>query len=95
MFISCGLNIRADKIFISNVFSKGNNVGTSKFIENDKQNKQGATCNGVLFTGSKNIFVNGAVNNIKSESGSIYEHKKYCINSFDVYFNNIKVILDE
>jgi hypothetical protein len=86
-FISCGTNIRGNNIMISDIFNVGSGVGTSPLITYDtKEIIQGATSNGILFTGSHDISITGSITDIKSDTG--ISHELYNINSKKITFND-------
>jgi len=86
-FISCGTNIRGNNIMISDIFNVGSGVGTSPLITYDtKEIIQGATSNGILFTGSRDISITGSITDIKSDKGKAYP--LYNINSEKITFND-------
>jgi len=88
-FISCGTNIRGNNITISNILNVGSGVGASRLIVYDtkktKKTNQGATSNGILFTGSYDISITGCITDIESDKGKAYE--LYNINSEKITFN--------
>lgn len=74
LFISAGQNIKGNKIVISNIKSKGNNVGVSQLrpIEPDPLLKKGLDCNSLLITGSSDIHFtdsNSRILDAYSENG--------------------------
>ena len=97
LFISSGIDIKGNNINVSNVISKGTDVGTSPLINGVRnlQQMQGATSNGVLFTGSTNIEVNGSVSGISSDSGNAYTHDLYSISGTNIKFNGTSVSNNE
>jgi len=96
LFISAGKNITGDTIAISGVVTKGTQVGTSPLITDGSQNHQGATANGILFTGSETVtLTNTMVNNITSEASDNYAHLVYSISSSDIWNNDQSVPNDE
>jgi hypothetical protein len=92
-FISCGTDIIGNNIFISDIFNNGEGIGTSLCIKQADQTKQGATSNGILFTGSCNVSITGKIEDIRSEYGAHYE--LYNINSKKITFNNETVLKNE
>lgn len=97
LFISAGIDIKGNNINITNIISKGTNVGTSPLISGvrNQQQMQGATSNGVLFTGSTNIEVNGSVSGVSSDSGNQYSHDLYSISGTNIKFNGSNVSNNE
>ncbi|MEE9573835.1 MAG: hypothetical protein V3W20_12350 [Candidatus Neomarinimicrobiota bacterium] len=96
LFISAGKNVTGDTIAISGVVTKGTQVGTSPLITDGSQNYQGATANGILFTGSETVtLTNTMVNNITSEASDNYAHLVYSISSSDIWNNGQSVPNDE
>ena len=96
LFISAGKNVTGDTIAISGVVTKGTQVGTSPLITDGSQNHQGATANGILFTGSETVtLTNTMVNNITSEASDNYAHPVYSISSSDIWNNGQSVPNDE
>ena len=66
LFISAGENISGNQITISNIISKGNNVGSTQLrpIEPDPPLKKGLNSHSLLITGSNNIKINNSNNRI-------------------------------
>ena len=96
IFISCGVNFKGSGISVTNISNNGTDVGTSILIKKNMQKKQGATSNGILFTGSEDINLNCVeVSNIQSDSGEIYSFKLYNINSNDVIINGENLMKNE
>ena len=92
LFISAGLDITGNNININNIKNKGTDVGTSSLITSTPK-MQGATSNGILFTGSTNINIsNSKVTSIISDSGTQYQHLLYNISGTNIKFNNDNVI---
>lgn len=68
LFISCGLDITMNNIYINVVYASGKSVGTSSLIR--RSNKQGAAAIGIMITGSKNITMNNVeIKNVISDNG--------------------------
>ena len=77
---------------IDNIKNRGTDVGTSPLITSTPK-MQGATSNGILFTGSTNINIsNSKVTSIISDSGTQYQHLLYNISGTNIKFNNDNVI---
>ena len=87
MFISCGKNIKGSGISVTNISNNGTDLGVSPLIKNNMQKMQGATCNGILFTGSEDINLKCEVSNIQSDSGKDYSFKLYNISSDNITVN--------
>ena len=66
LFISAGENISGNQITISNIISKGNNVGSTQLrpIEPNPPLKKGLNSHSLLITGSNNIKINDSNNRI-------------------------------
>ena len=80
LFISAGKNISTKNISISNVKTKGNLIGISPLLSNDKIITRGGECIGCCVTGSKNIvIIDEKINNIKSDNYKV--HNTTSINS--------------
>jgi hypothetical protein len=57
VFVSGGTNIVLNTILISDVITRGSDVGTSPLLEADQRYFQGSNAYGILQTASQNVVV--------------------------------------
>ena len=88
LFISGGLDIKANRIMIDEVVNKGELIDLPEKTGNINAPYQGATSSGILITGSQRVDVmNASVSNIISEYSQQYRVRMVGDNS-DISFNN-------
>ena len=88
LFISGGLDIKADYITIDEVVNKGELIDLPNKTGNTNAPYQGATSSGILITGSQRVdIMNASISNIVSQYSQQYHVRMVGENS-DVSFNN-------